>query len=381
MVNYDFSEIVSRYEQSGLFARIIDAPAEDAAFCDISLDMANQPKRFCLDALKELDFYSCAATAIKRTRLFGGAIAVMLADDGRKLDDPLCLNAVRRVEDLRVFDASITEPILSADGSARAYRVESKYGRFTVHASRCLEFRGDQLPERSKEVSFWGIPEYNRILSALDNAEAAFHSIAKLPERISQWVYSADGLSLELAADGGEKCIMRRLEAIDRARGMLGMVVIDADSEDYTLLQADFRDVGQTVDAAKNMLSAVAEIPRRILFGESVPSKTVLAAHDNTSLEVYCNFLQTIQNRLIKSNAKKLLTTILHSGVNTGELQSIPAAFQISFAAPWSLNEIEKADAALARATAQKLRAQTAKTYYDRGLLSPAEIRRSISRE
>ena len=77
------------YEGNGLFAKIIDTPAEEAIKHGFTLDgLSDQNvEDFYVEALDELDWEETAMTAIKWTRLFGGAIAVLLVNDGRGLEE------------------------------------------------------------------------------------------------------------------------------------------------------------------------------------------------------------------------------------------------------------------------------------------------------
>ena len=79
------------YEGNGLFAKIIDTPAEEAIKHGFTLESTKDQKieDFYTEALDELDWEETAMTAIRWARLFGGSIAVMMINDGRGIDEPL----------------------------------------------------------------------------------------------------------------------------------------------------------------------------------------------------------------------------------------------------------------------------------------------------
>lgn len=182
------------YEGNGLFAKIIDAPAEEAVKHGFTLeDVSDQTLiDFYQEALEELDFEETAMTAIKWARLYGGSIAVMLINDGRGLEEPLDWSNIRSIDDIRVYDRSVIQPdydsMFSYDprdpfrtrgsrlGMPERYQVFSKYGTFTVHDSRCLVFRNGVLPEGASNsvYQFWGQPEYVRINKAIRDGLKAF---------------------------------------------------------------------------------------------------------------------------------------------------------------------------------------------------------------
>ena len=68
------------YEGNGLFAKIIDTPAEEAIKHGFKLEGLKDQRveDFFTEALDELDWEETAMTAIRWARLFGGSIAVML---------------------------------------------------------------------------------------------------------------------------------------------------------------------------------------------------------------------------------------------------------------------------------------------------------------
>ena len=85
------TSLTIQYEDNGLFAKIIDTPAEEAIKHGFTLESTKDQKieDFYTEALDELDWEETAMTAIRWARLFGGSIAVMMINDGRGIDEPL----------------------------------------------------------------------------------------------------------------------------------------------------------------------------------------------------------------------------------------------------------------------------------------------------
>ena len=194
------------YEGNGLFAKIIDTPAEEAIKHGFELkDVSDQAvEDFYTEALDELDWEETAMTAIKWARLFGGSLAVMLINDGRGLDEPLDWRHIQSIDDIRVFDRSVIQPdyttLFNYDprdpfstrgsrlGLPEYYQIFSKYGSFTVHDSRCLVFQNGILPENTTNSIYqlWGVPEYIRLHRAIRDAEVAHRSAPKMLDRSVQ---------------------------------------------------------------------------------------------------------------------------------------------------------------------------------------------------
>jgi phage-related protein (TIGR01555 family) len=383
------------YEGNGLFAKIIDTPAEEAIKHGFTLkDVSDQNvEDFYVEALDELDWEEIAMTAIRWARLFGGSIAVMLINDGGRLEDPLNWRNIKSIDDIRVYERAIVQPdyqsMYSYDpsdpfrtrgsrlGMPEFYQVTSRYGNFTVHDSRCLVFQNGILPENATNSLYqlWGIPEYVRIRRALKDAELAHESAPKLLDRSVQAIYKMQGLSSLLATEQGENQVLRRLQVIDMARGMLNSLVIDADGEDYDFKTFQFNGITDVVSASCNMLSAITSIPQTILFGQGVGG---MSSTDDTSMENYYNYVERIQKRMLRSNLRYLLSIIFQAGLYTGEVDEVPK-INVEFNPLWSMTDSEQADLDQKKAATQLTKAQTVQAYVSMEAIDPSEVRKKLA--
>lgn len=383
------------YEGNGLFAKIIDTPAEEAIKHGFTLESTKDQKieDFYTEALDELDWEETAMTAIRWARLFGGSIAVMMINDGRGIDEPLDWRNIRSIDDIRVYDRSVIQPdyqsMFSYDprdpfrtrgsrlGMPEFYHVTSRTGTFTVHDSRCLVFQNGIMPENTTNSIYqlWGIPEYVRINRAIRDAEVAHGSATKLLDRSVQAVYKMKDLAAELATEEGEDRVLRRLQTIDMARGLLNSITIDSEGEDYDFRQFQFSGVSDVIDSTCNFLSALTSIPQTILFGRSPAG---MNATGDADLENWYNYLERIQKRMVKKNLRYLLSVIFQAGVRTGEVDEVPK-IKVEFNPLWSLSDTEQADLDQKRAQTQFTRAQTAQLYIDKQVIDPSEVRAKLA--
>jgi phage-related protein (TIGR01555 family) len=383
------------YEGNGLFAKIIDTPAEEAIKHGFTLESTKDQKieDFYTEALDELDWEEMAMTAVRWARLFGGSIAVMMINDGRGIDEPLDWRNIRSIDDIRVYDRSVIQPdyqsMFSYDprdpfrtrgsrlGMPEFYHVTSRTGSFTVHDSRCLVFQNGILPENTTNSIYqlWGIPEYVRINRAIRDAEVAHGSATKLLDRSVQAVYKMKDLAAELATEEGEDRVLRRLQTIDMARGLLNSITIDSEGEDYDFRQFQFSGVSDVIDSTCNFLSALTSIPQTILFGRSPAG---MNATGDADLENWYNYLERIQKRMVKKNLRYLLSVIFQAGVRTGEVDEVPK-IKVEFNPLWSLSDTEQADLDQKRAQTQFTRAQTAQLYIDKQVIDPSEVRAKLA--
>lgn len=388
-------QLTGLYEGNGLFSKIIDTPAEEALKHGFDLNLKNdEVNAFVEEALDELEWEEKAATAIKWARLYGGALIVMLINDGGGLEQPVNWQNVESIDELRVYERAIVQPDYSSlyrqdyggkgegnrvskFGQPEFYYVSSVYGSFRVHESRCLVFRNGVLPEQTSNsiYRFWGMPEYVRIRRALRETVTAHTDSVKLLERSVQAIYSMKGLATLLTTDDGENQVLKRLNVIDTARGILNSLVIDADGENYDFKTFQFSGVKDVIDATCNMLSALTNIPQTILFGRSPAGMNATGTSD---FESYYNFVEKIQRLMLKRNLRTLLDVIFRAGIASGAVEEEPD-YKLEFNPLWSLSDTEQATVDQTKAQTAQIKAQTAQVYVDMQALDPTEVRKRLA--
>ena len=388
-------QLTGLYEGNGLFSKIIDTPAEEALKHGFDLNLkSDELNAFVEDALDDLEWEEKAATAIKWARLYGGALIVMLIDDGRGLEEPVDWEHIRSIDELRVYERSIVQPDyaslyqqdyggkgvgnrVSKFGQPEYYYVSSIYGSFKVHESRCLVFRNGVLPEQTSNATylFWGMPEYVRIRRALRETVTAHTDSVKLLERSVQAIYSMKGLASLLTTDDGENQVLKRLQLVDTSRGLLNSIAIDSEGEQYDFKTFQFSGVKDVIDATCNMLSALTNIPQTILFGRSPAG---MNATGDSDFESYYNFVEKIQRLMLKRNLRTLLDVVFRAGIASGDVAEEPD-YKLEFKPLWSLSDTEQAAVDQTKAQTALVKAQTAQAYVDMQALDPTEVRRRLA--
>lgn len=388
-------QLTGLYEGNGLFSKIIDTPAEEALKHGFDLNLkSDELNAFVEDALDDLEWEEKAATAIKWARLYGGALIVMLIDDGRGLEEPVDWEHIRSIDELRVYERSIVQPDyaslyqqdyggkgvgnrVSKFGQPEYYYVSSIYGSFKVHESRCLVFRNGVLPEQTSNATylFWGMPEYVRIRRALRETVTAHTDSVKLLERSVQAIYSMKGLASLLTTDDGENQVLKRLQLVDTSRGLLNSIAIDSEGEQYDFKTFQFSGVKDVIDATCNMLSALTNIPQTILFGRSPAG---MNATGDSDFESYYNFVEKIQRLMLKRNLRTLLDVVFRAGIASGDVAEEPD-YKLEFKPLWSLSDTEQAAVDQTKAQTALVKAQTAQAYVDMQALDPTEVRSRLA--
>lgn len=376
------------YEGSGLFAKIIDTPAEEAFRAGFSIkgDVPGDAVENAEDLLDWLHWEEKAAQAVKWARLYGGSLVVMLINDGGGIEEPLKLEKVRSVDGLRVYDRSIVRPSpVGVDGSSypmpEHYQVFSRYGTFTVHESRCLTFRNGALLERSPSWHLWpwGIPEAYRVLDALKGVEISHGSAVRLLDKSVQPVYKIHELSKVLETLEGEAQVLRRLDTMDISRGLYKTVALSME-DNFSYMGEVPEGIGKVIDVSDRSLSAATGIPEIVLWGKPIDYERpgqMWRQHDDTSMGAWYSYVEGIQNGMVKTNLWRLLSIIFKAEVNAGVLSRLPK-FDVEFNSLWSVDAVDLADIDHAKAERQRSEAQAAAMYVGMGVVSRKEVRRGL---
>ena len=387
----DDMTLVKMYEGNGLFSTVIDRPAEEATKHGFDIDFGKEEiSDYIYERMDDIGFEEQFTTAIKWARLYGGAIGVLIVNDGKGLEEPLDVNGVTSIEEIRVFERSLVQPdyqtMYSPANGIRpntVYRepeffdVFSIYGTFKVHRSRCLVFRNGRLPEQAtnENYRYWGIPEYIRVREAIRECVTSHRYGVQLLEKSSQAVYSMKNLANYLSTDAGENQIIKRLQIIDMARSMMNTIAIDADGEMYDFKTMTMAGAKDLIDTTCNMLSAVTHIPQTILFGRSPAGENATGESD---MENYYNMVENIQKQNMKRNSRLVIDLIINQGIHDGDIEKAPK-YRVSFAKLWSMSDSEQASVEQTKAQTELTKAQAVQIYSDLQAVDPTEIRESIS--
>lgn len=389
------AELTKLYTYNGLFAKIINRPAEDAIakgidLSDLGVDLELNVKK----RLTALHWGDQMAKAEKWSRLYGGSIVVMIVNDGRGLEEPLDWKRATKIEELHTFERAVVQPDYSSVfpytfynlnedkerpfGQPEFYYVYSQFGQFKVHYTRCLIFKNGNLPEliMNGMYQFWGLPVYTQIKDSLREVITAHHDGTKLLERSTLGVYKMKNLANLLSTDEGENKVIKRLQVIDMARNIMNSMAIDGDGEDYQYINASMAGASDLIDRTCNMLSAVTDIPQTILFGRSPAG---MDATGDGDMDNYYMLLGRIQKQNLKDNTEKLVKLILLQMAHEGEIDKNLPEYEVKFYPFKQISEKEQADIESTKATTEKTKADTAQLYVDMQALDPSEIRKKLS--
>lgn len=234
--------------------------------------------------LVKLKFMQAVRKALKWARLFGGGIVVMGIDDGRTLDRPLNVNAVRTIEFFRVYDRySVTGNTLdwNQDPESPRYGLREWYTiyprgsvlptqQFRVHWTRVLQFDGPETTDIQKARNYgWNdslvqivYDDVRRFMSGLDDASLLIRDFVQGVLQVTDLTNILTGSKAAI-----EKW-RQRLDAMDMTRHSLNTMLLDKE-EQYTKVSSSVAGISDIIQRLMDQVCVAADMPATVLFGKS----------------------------------------------------------------------------------------------------------------
>ena len=282
-------QLEAAYRSSWLTRKIHDLPP---------FEMTRAARRWQAEAgqIETLEQYETAHAlwqkirmALTTARLHGGAALVLGVRQGSPNQplrvDALTRNSLRYVvvvsrHQLRVPRGFDTDPESEFFMQPAMWEMHGQRGnRVEIHPSRVIPFHGAPLPPGGLALSaldqFWGDPLLFSVHSAINNAEVSQAAIATLLHEMKQDVISIPGLTQQIATEGGEALLAKRIEAINTFRSMFNALLLDKgsgeenDGEDWETRQLSFASMPELLREFLGIVAGAADIPVTRLMGQS----------------------------------------------------------------------------------------------------------------
>lgn len=380
----DDASLTVMYANDGLTARVVNVLADDMTREWIDLEDAGEADEEVIEeALETLSAEKHFNEALRWQRLYGGALLIIGALDGRTPDQPLNEKAIKSIEYLKVVDRTdipITECEMYMDpskpkfGQVKVYKINmyinGQYIPMRVHESRCIAFHNDPMPNMMRQYidsnyRFWGMSSIQPIHENLRDLGGINQSVVNVLYEFVVGKYKIAHLAEMMSMPGGEAAVVKRIEIMNYAKSVLNSVMLDADGEDYSRDYASLAGLPEIIDRFMLGLSGSTGIPVTRLFGRS-PSG--LNATGENDLRNYYDLVEANQRNRLKSPLQYLVRLICSwKGIKT-----VPA---IVFNSLYQMTETEAADVDYKKAQTKQAEANTAMTYVNMGALDPDEVR------
>lgn len=325
------------YVYDGLYKKICCTPAQDAIrngyeICDSNENIVvDDETKKINDILFDFDIDNKMTNAVSLARATGGAVLLLLVDDGESIENELDYNNLKRIYGVKVYDATEVFPrTINMDyssydfGSIITYNViDSRTGKnFIVHSSRLIVFDGMETVDRVRsQRNGWGGMVLDECETEIERYNQASKLSISILSRISQGVLKIKNLMGAINA-GKEDKIKKYVSEMDALRSVMNSLIIDSE-DDFDLKNMTLTGYKDIIEQQQIAVSAVAKIPVTILFGRSPAGMNSTGESD---METYYAMLKRIQNTFLIKGFDKILKIIMNCseyGIDNDDLYHI----------------------------------------------------------
>lgn len=347
-------KLEAMYRSSWVVGQVVDVVADDMTRKGVKLSGLTDPKESekIDQEMDRLQVWGRLNKTIKWSRLYGGAIAVMMID-GQNVSTPLNPNTIGKdqFKGLLVLDRWMVQPTLEDlvtelgpdYGTPRYYDViTDSVGLCNqkVHYSRVIRMDGVELPyNQSITENLWGQSVIERLEDRLTIFDSATLGAGQLVYKAHLRTYKVKGLRSLIAA-GGQlyEALVKQINMIRQWQSNEGLTLMDAD-DTYEAHQYNFSGLDNILLQFGQQISGATGIPLVRLFGQSPAGLN--STGDSDLSNYYDNINQQQEGRL--RTPLQILYAVLHLSVLG---KPLPDSFSFKFASLWQLDDEKKANVA-----------------------------------
>lgn len=368
--NYDL--LAAQYVKDGVVKNIAKGPAVKALKNPIVINDDKDDATF--KALSRLGFFKACRLAGTWSRLFGGAIVVSVFDGDGTADLSKEVGPKAKVAGYRVYTPgriNLTESDISDDpksrwfGKVEIFPVVLRNGKtMDIHASRCHVFHGVEIPDlldSDINTYVFGASEVEMANIGLKKLPGAFGAISNMLQENGLSVFSMNGFSAMLAAEGGEQKVRTRMSLTKL--GMSTMRAVFLDKEDsFEMKSHSMSDVPESIKMLMAYTSALTGIPVSILFGNMVSG---LSSTNDGDIRQYNDLVEQWRTECLYEPMVEMISEYR----NRNEGKKGTQDFQFG-----PLDQPTSKE----KAELMKDKSDFCRTLYDMGAMTPKEIRENL---
>lgn len=351
-------QLEAAYRGNWIVGNIVDAIAEDMTRAKIELKHAGDPSESMEieRSFIRMGIWGDITAAIKWSRLYGGAIAVMVID-GQDMSSPLDMETINKgaFKGLVTYDRWQLAPTLddvigvtegAEAGLPRFYNIvnyvdgEAKETGTKIHYSRVIRMTGIELPYfQAITEMFWGESIIERLFDRLISFDTATMGAANLVDRAYLRTIGVDGLREILAAGGkAEEGLISMFSYMRMLQNNEGLTLTDA-NDNFQTHSYSFSGVSDIILQFGQQLAGASGIPLVRLFGQSPAG---LSATGESDMRMYYDTILAKQESMLREGIQRILSATYRSLYG----KPIPEETTFEFKSLWQMSAIDKSTVA-----------------------------------
>lgn len=347
------TKLEAMYRSSWVVGQVVDVVADDMTREGINMrGLEPEGVEEINQELDRLQVWDKLNETIKWSRLYGGAIAVMLID-GQNVSTPLNTNTVGKdqFKGLLVLDRWMVLPTLEdlVTEYGPHYGMPKFYDVITdsvglcnqrIHYSRVIRMDGVKLPYwQSIAENLWGQSVIERLEDRLTIFDSATLGSGQLVYKAHLRTYKVDKLRDIIAAGGrAYEALVKQIDQIRMWQSNEGMTLMDS-RDAFETHQYSFTGLDNLLMQFGQQIAGATGIPLVRLFGQSPAG---FSATGESDLSNYYDNINQQQEGRMRTPLQTLLEVVSLSVMG----KPLPDSFKFDFASLWQIDEKTKADVA-----------------------------------
>lgn len=314
--------------------------------------------------------------ALKLARKDGGSVLLLGADDGiTDYRQPLNERNLRAIRWINVLSSRDLRPHSYSENPLSPNYGDVELYQFTglsqlVHHSRLLRFDGVKLLslQEMKVSGGWGDSVLNRCYKELDDFCRTHDQVFKSLKDFNQRVLKQKAVAAMSAQPKGRGDLQARAQMISQLLSSLGLVVLDADNEDYFIVARNYAGVLDLLKHAAQIFAGATDIPPSKLL--SIFNSSGIASEDSTQERHWSGYVANRQNRDLLPQLERYINLLLLSTENVTKGELIP--YEIEFPSLFQLTQQEEQ-------ALKDSQSATAERYVRMQAVTPDEVARALA--
>lgn len=273
----DQRELADFYRTDGFAKKVVDRPVYE--MLREGFEVKGDTDQVVLSYLDDLHWKAHVGKLLRWDRLYGGALLIVGAKDGSKLDQPLNHGTMQSIEFFRVVDSFNYDRTLDIDddpesarfGMPNTYTIgRNTSNEYKVHWSRTYELMGQTVPPGATDSDATKAKRGDSILQAPYEAIRAigvsYGNTESILDDFITTTMTVKGLQAMIAA-GQEQALLTRLNLMDMAKAIINTILLD-ENESFKKEASSVAGLADLLDRFAERLSAVTDMPVRVLMGK-----------------------------------------------------------------------------------------------------------------
>lgn len=282
----------SFYNDNATAKRIVDVVPEEMVSAGFKVSGVNDEKEFqsLWDGYK---LEQQITDALCWSRLYGGAAIVAIINDNRMLTSQAKEGS--KLESIRVYDRfaiTIEKRVTNAKspryGEPEIYKVSpgGDVQPYLVHHSRIFIADGERVTQQARIANGgWGASVLNKsLIEAISDYDYCESLATQIMRRKQQAVWKVKGLAEMCDDDDAQYAARLRLAQVDDNSGVGRAIGIDAETEEYDVLNSDIGGVPEFLSSKMDRIVSLSGIHEIIIKNKNVGG---VSASQNTALETF----------------------------------------------------------------------------------------------